>query len=122
MDCTQLEFEDDSFDLIFMSDIVEHLSKNDLIKSLNEAKRVLALNGQLIIHTSPNSFMTQPLFFISNLFGLKWKSQEYHINELNYFSLKKYMSSFRNYDKYIVLEKQKKFFKLFLEYRSLCCN
>lgn len=110
MDCTKLEFEDDSFDLIFMSDIVEHLSKNNLIKSLNEAKRVLTPNGQFVIHTSPNSFLTQPLFFISNLFGLKWKSQEYHINELNYFLLKKYLKVFKNCERRIVLDKQNNFY------------
>lgn len=110
MDCTKLEFEDNSFDVIFMSDIVEHLSKNDLIKSLNEANRVLKLNGQFVIHTSPNSFLTQPLFFISNLIGLKWKSQEYHINELNYISLKRYLRVFKNCEYSILFEKQKNYF------------
>ncbi|MDY6893962.1 MAG: methyltransferase domain-containing protein [Thermotogota bacterium] len=110
MDCTQLDFEGNTFDLIFMSDIVEHLSKEDLIKSLNEANRVLMVNGQLIIHTSPNSFLTQPLFFISNIFGIKWISQQYHINELNFFSLRKYLQIFTNSEYYIILKKQKNYF------------
>lgn len=44
----------ETFDVIFMLDIVEHLYPDELRVTLCEARRVLKKGGLLIIHTSPN--------------------------------------------------------------------
>jgi SAM-dependent methyltransferase len=47
---TQMDFfEDDSFDVIFASNLAEHLTRPDLIRFLGEARRVLKLGGLLIL-------------------------------------------------------------------------
>lgn len=53
MDATDLKFPDNSFDLVFAGDLVEHLSDTDLKKFIKESHRILKSNGQLIIHTLP---------------------------------------------------------------------
>ena len=50
---TALPFRHEVFDKILMLDIVEHLSMDDLLQSLCEARRVLKNSGHIIIHT-PN--------------------------------------------------------------------
>jgi ubiquinone/menaquinone biosynthesis C-methylase UbiE len=46
MDCEALDFEDESFDIVFARSIVHHL---DVEKSLKEIKRVLKPNGKLAV-------------------------------------------------------------------------
>ncbi|MBN2182691.1 MAG: class I SAM-dependent methyltransferase [Sedimentisphaerales bacterium] len=53
-DCTNLRFEDDSFDTCFATDLIEHLSDPDLDKCLNEINRILKKNGFAIINTIDN--------------------------------------------------------------------
>mgnify|MGYP001133039682 CR=1 FL=1 len=53
-DARFLPFPHKQFDVIFMLDIVEHLSQNDLLIVLQQAHDCLAPNGRLIIHTMPN--------------------------------------------------------------------
>jgi SAM-dependent methyltransferase len=48
-----LPFEDASFDKVFLLDVVEHLSKVELLAVLGEIRRVLKRSGRLVIHT-PN--------------------------------------------------------------------
>lgn len=48
---TNLEFEDNSFDTIFATEILEHLSDNDLRKATNELYRILKPKGNLIVTT-----------------------------------------------------------------------
>jgi len=50
----QLPFASSSFDIIFMLDIVEHLHPSELTAALDEVRRVLKVNGKVIIHTMPN--------------------------------------------------------------------
>ncbi len=50
----QLPFTSDSFDIVFMLDIVEHLYPPELTAALDEVRRVLKVDGRLIIHTMPN--------------------------------------------------------------------
>jgi SAM-dependent methyltransferase len=48
--CTDMSFfADDSFDVVFASNLAEHLTRPDLILFLSEARRVLALGGLLIL-------------------------------------------------------------------------
>lgn len=53
MNATRLEFETGRFDILYMTDIVEHLSDENLRKALSEAHRVLKPGGSLVIHTMP---------------------------------------------------------------------
>ena len=51
-----LPFPDDWFDRVLMFDLVEHLYQWELRQALAEARRVLKLDGRLIIHTAPNAW------------------------------------------------------------------
>jgi SAM-dependent methyltransferase len=53
-DCTNLQFEDGSFDTCFATDLIEHLSDSDLEKCLNEINRILKINGYGVINTINN--------------------------------------------------------------------
>ena len=65
MNARSLEFDDASFDLAFMSDVVEHLYPNELAEALRETWRVLTPGGRLIVHTCPNRLLyevTYPVY------------------------------------------------------------
>lgn len=49
-----LPFEDNTFDIIFFLDVMEHLYPEELYFLLKEFNRVLKPNGRIIIHTAPN--------------------------------------------------------------------
>lgn len=51
--CINLPFSDDSFDTVVASEIIEHVDYNCGKMFLKEARRILKLNGKLIIST-PN--------------------------------------------------------------------
>jgi len=52
-DCAHLEFEDKSFDIIFSSCVLEHIT--DLNAAFSEMKRVLK-NGGFMVHTVPTHY------------------------------------------------------------------
>jgi len=54
MDAKKLKFDDSYFDLIIMTDVVEHLYPEELDLVFAEIKRVLRIGGVLVIHTAPN--------------------------------------------------------------------
>ncbi|HZP57883.1 MAG TPA: class I SAM-dependent methyltransferase [Dehalococcoidia bacterium] len=54
MDVKALEFEDASFDVAFMMDVVEHLYPHELDRAYDELRRILRPGGLLVLHTSPN--------------------------------------------------------------------
>jgi ubiquinone/menaquinone biosynthesis C-methylase UbiE len=54
MDAHRLDFPNQSFDRIFMLDLVEHLYPEQLVQGLAEAHRVLKPGGRLVVHTEPN--------------------------------------------------------------------
>ncbi len=54
MDAKKLKFSSNSFDLIIMTDVVEHLYPEELDNVFNECKRVLKPGGKMVIHTAPN--------------------------------------------------------------------
>jgi len=105
---TALKFPDQSFDYIFMTDLVEHLYPAELQKCFDECKRVLKSNGKLIVHTAPNRWYNdfgypiweQPVNkTLNKLFGQKLLTRpirteldlNVHINEQTILSLKKYL-------------------------------
>jgi SAM-dependent methyltransferase len=57
MNARRMEFEDASFDVVLMTDIVEHLYPHELAEVLGEARRVLKPDGRLLIHTCPNRLL-----------------------------------------------------------------
>lgn len=54
MDAKRLSFPASSFDIIIMSNVVEHLYPEELGIVFNQVRRVLKSNGKLIISTAPN--------------------------------------------------------------------
>lgn len=54
MDATGLALQDETFDVAFMLDFVEHVHQADLEAAMREVARTLKPGGRLIIHTSPN--------------------------------------------------------------------
>lgn len=57
MDARKIAFRGQSFDTVFLSDIVEHLYPEELDEALEEARRVLRPGGRLVVHTCPNRLM-----------------------------------------------------------------
>ncbi len=82
----RLPFKDNSFDLIWCSEVIEHLE--DPAKSLAEFRRVLKPGGELII-TTPNSYCL--VFRIMSLFGLTPKKIQNptHIQFFNFKDIKR---------------------------------
>jgi ubiquinone/menaquinone biosynthesis C-methylase UbiE len=102
MSATQLEFDDDIFDIAFMTDLVEHLSEANLKQSIAEAYRVLKPGGHLVIHTLPTVNFKLYGQYIAKLYfrkkGVDWAtptSKEEisfgHINIQSRSSLKSYI-------------------------------
>ena len=51
------EFPPESFDIVFLCDVVEHVYPHELDEMLQTAYRYLVPGGRLIIHTHPNRFI-----------------------------------------------------------------
>ena len=74
MNATELQFEDDSFDIIFISCTLQHIKREDVAKVLVEVKRVLKKGGRAVIMEPEPSLVkfytsNQPLHsFISSTF------------------------------------------------------
>jgi len=103
-----LKFPDQTFDFIFMTDLVEHLYPAELQKCFAECKRVLKSNEKLIVHTAPNRWYNdfgyplweQPVnkilnrLFRQNLLTRPIRNEidlKVHINEQTLLSLKTYL-------------------------------
>ncbi len=72
MDATELPFEDNKFDVVVSFETIEHIENYK--KFINELKRVLKANGQLILST-PNVVATKKLK-INNPFHIKEFTQQ----------------------------------------------
>ncbi len=53
-DCTKLSFQDAEFDTLYFTDVIEHLSDQDLPKCLAEMNRVLSIGGHAVVNTLNN--------------------------------------------------------------------
>ena len=114
MDAKELKFPNSFFDLVILTDVVEHLYNEELDIVLQEIKRVLKKGSAMVIHTAPNrlffnigykyysypmsSFIVSVWNFISNSHypniakpkDLRASSHAImHINEPTFFSLKR---------------------------------
>jgi ubiquinone/menaquinone biosynthesis C-methylase UbiE len=91
----QLPFADNSFDKVFMLDIVEHLHQPDLERTFVEVYRILKPGANLVIHTMPNADYYRwgyPMYrSVMALFGQKlprdprsrWYRGDTHVNIQN---------------------------------------
>jgi ubiquinone/menaquinone biosynthesis C-methylase UbiE len=101
----QLPYASNTFDTIFMLDVVEHLLPAELESVLREARRVLRPGGRVIIHTMPNLWYYHygyPLYRLAQ--GLRgqvlpanprsrWKFAHVHVNEQTPTRLRKMLLS-----------------------------
>lgn len=113
MDAKKITLPISSFDVVILTDVVEHLYDEELDRIFREIKRVLKKDGVLVIHTAPNKLFfnvgykvyTYPVAkflvgiwnviarshypSIANPRDLRAESHSImHINEPTYFSLK----------------------------------
>lgn len=56
-----IPFADNSFDLVTATEILEHLSQDDLLKSLTEVRRILKSNGYLLITVPYNENLQEKM-------------------------------------------------------------
>jgi len=89
-DCTKLPYEKESFDKIFMFDLVEHLFLKDLKETINSSYFLLKKNGTLYIHTMPNSLFYKFTYPLIRFF--------YPVIKRIFPSIKSLMSSKPNWD------------------------
>src|SRR5690606_14218866 len=87
----RLDFPDDSFDVVVMLEVIEHIPENMEESVIKESFRVLKKNGSLIITTPyhhPISILFDPAYF---LIGHRHYSEKYlsDLLERNGFNIKK---------------------------------
>lgn len=125
-DLKQLPFESNRFNRVIMSDVIEHIEPDYVFDVLLEVRRVLQINGKLIIHTMPNLWYYRfgyPLFrFIDSLRGNRlpknprdrYKFSHFHVNEQTpknlrsileavNFKVKVWLYDYRSYSEYPTL-------------------
>ncbi len=107
-DAKQLPFPDEHFDRVLMFDVVEHLYPWELHRALLEVRRVLKLDGRLIVHTAPNRWYNQYAYPLVRLvriamgqganyprdprqFGVA-ANVHVHVNEQSLFSLRRVLA------------------------------
>ncbi len=104
-----LPFKDDTFDLIWCSEVIEHLKVPE--KTKQEFERVLKRGGEAIITTPNSHFWIYPLL---RLIGLKQKDVQ-NKSHIHFFSLKDVRGLFPH-------ARISGFFPyLFLKFRIHCC-
>jgi 2-polyprenyl-3-methyl-5-hydroxy-6-metoxy-1,4-benzoquinol methylase len=119
MDAKKIKFTNSFFDVVFLTDVVEHLYPEELELVFREIKRVLKPRGQVVIHTAPNKIFNDYTYkyfcypvaeIIVKLWNLLTNKRypniaepknlrvhshsEMHINEPTFFSLKKLFNKF----------------------------
>lgn len=101
-DARAIPLPDATADLVTMLDVVEHLSPEELARSLREARRILKPGGRLLIHTFPTRTIYEVTYrwqrALSPSKRRRWPSEprnEYelgmHVNEQTLWSLRKAM-------------------------------
>ncbi|MBI2143117.1 glycosyltransferase, partial [Candidatus Woesearchaeota archaeon] len=87
----KLPFKDNTFDCVFMIEVIEHMPKELEAKALSEVRRVLKPSGQFIM-TTPNYHSMWPIieYFWSRMNPVDYMEQ--HINRKNPGSVRKSLS------------------------------
>lgn len=102
-DVTNLPWEDDRFDRIQFSDVIEHLDPPQTVPALSEFRRVLKPGGFLLMHTAPNRIfmnvgwpVTRPFVKLIGHREIADKvdywfeiAEDYHVNEQSTLSMAK---------------------------------
>lgn len=97
-DARAIALPDGTADLVTMLDVVEHLSADELDRSLREAHRLLKPGGRLLVHTFPTKTIYDVTYKLQRMIHRSWPAQprnEYelgmHVNEQSVWSLQKAM-------------------------------
>lgn len=97
-DARAIPIDDETADLVTLLDVVEHLSPDELARTLREARRVMKPGGRLLIHTFPTRTMYDVTYRLQRMWPGRrsWPKEprnEYelamHINEQSVWSLGK---------------------------------
>jgi len=80
----QLEFNDNSFDIVMSFDVLEHIPNSD--KHLEEVRRVLKPGGYYLLQT-PNKWLNIPFEIVHQKSLTKYKT--YHCSLHNFWEIKK---------------------------------
>ncbi len=88
----KLPFPDNTFDYVFMIEVIEHMPKEIEAKALSEVKRVLKPSGQFVM-TTPNYRSAWPIieYFWSRMNPVDYMEQ--HINRKNPGSVRKSLAA-----------------------------
>ena len=86
MNSTSLTLPDDTFNRVFMIDIVEQLYLRELNTTIREAKRGLRPGERLVIHTETNIWLIEQIYFPTGNF-IGWERHPSRINGQNYCGL-----------------------------------
>lgn len=95
MNAKKMIYPDKSFAVVFMIAVVEHLYPQELKQVFLEIKRILKPGGKLIILTFPNAWLIKPLYFLAGIFFRWWKKNGMHVNEQDFFSLRRNLRLFQ---------------------------
>jgi cyclopropane fatty-acyl-phospholipid synthase-like methyltransferase len=94
-DCMQLEFRPRTFDVIFLSDVIEHLDKMNFDILISRLSKFIKLDGKIVLHTSPAKILKNDGLknynIVAKLSKLKY-TKEFHINDRTVLTLKKLFS------------------------------
>jgi len=114
-----LPFKNDSFDIVFSSNVIEHIPRELYFEYLDEIYRILKVGGRFVVGT-PNypakrfydiiKAFRNPRMFRYYLFDDPTHCNKMSINQLES-DLKKYFSEVYLYPSYIFLEGKLKFLK-----------
>lgn len=95
-DARAIPLPDKTADVVTMLDVVEHLSPDELARTLGEARRLLKPGGRLLVHTFPTRTIYDVTYRLQRLWHRSWPTQprnEYeltmHVNEQTLWSLRK---------------------------------
>jgi cyclopropane fatty-acyl-phospholipid synthase-like methyltransferase len=102
-DARSIPLEDATADLVTMVDVVEHLSREELDRSLLEVRRILKPGGRVFIHTMPNRTVYDVTYKLQRMLvpgrRKRWPDdprvhdleREMHINEQTLTSMRGYL-------------------------------
>ncbi|MBI4210217.1 MAG: class I SAM-dependent methyltransferase [Candidatus Diapherotrites archaeon] len=110
MEVGAIKFGEKFFDAVFMLDVVEHLTDEELEKCFSRVSEILADGGVFVIHTMPNRFTALPFYFVSKVTNAKRGINEHvHINEQTPFSLGRKL--IEKFDAKITMAHDRSYFK-----------
>jgi len=92
-DITKLPFEDESFDTVFSTEVLEHLTDLDLKKSVSEVYRVLKKGGYFIVTVPYDEDLRERMVKCPNC-GEEFHSMQ-HFQSFNKESIKKVLKNFK---------------------------